>query len=89
MRNEEGADPCRINQNATLSLRWFEKNTSFAYTLNPVNKAGYIFVLSSDLMVENTKIGQRHAIGIWDTDNINFQIEQEAAFIVIEVPVNH
>ena len=83
MRNEEGADPCRINQNATLSLRWFEKNTSFVYTLNPVNKAGYIFVLGSDLMVENTKIGQRHAIGIWDTDNINFQIEQEAAFIVI------
>jgi redox-sensitive bicupin YhaK (pirin superfamily) len=87
--NEEGADHCWINQNATLSLGWFDQNTSFAYTLNPANKAVYIFVLSGELLVENKKIGQRDAIGIWDTSNINFQIEQEAAFIVIEVPINH
>ncbi len=87
--NEEGVNHCWINQNAQLSLGWFEKGKAFDYTFNPVNKAVYLFVLDGELSVGGKILGVRDAIGIWETDSFAVHIEQEAEFIVIEVPINH
>ncbi len=87
--NEEGTEHCWINQNAKLSLGWFEAGAKVPYTLNPLNKALYIFVLEGQVTVATQKIGRRDAIGIWDVDNVLLEIEPEATFVVIEVPINH
>ena len=87
--NEEGMDHCWINQNARLSLGWFEKGKLVSYTLNPANKALYLFVLDGELSVNGQTLGSRDSIGIWDTGNCTLQVEQETEFVVIEVPVNH
>jgi len=87
--NEEGAEHCWINQNARLQLGWFEQGKEILYLMNPLNKAVFIFVLEGALTVDGKKIGKRDAIGIWETDHFAINIEQEADFIVIEVPVNH
>jgi len=86
---EEGQQHCWINQNATLSLGWFEKGQELEYRLNPINKAVYIFVTSGTLRFADEIIEPRDGIGFWDTTTINLQAEQEAEFIVIEVPINH
>lgn len=87
--NEEGTEHCWINQNARLQLGWFEQGKEIPYFMNPLNKAVFIFVLEGALTVAGKKIAKRDAIGIWDTDQFTISIEQEADFIVIEVPVNH
>ena len=87
--NEEGQQHCWINQNATLSVGWFEKGRQLEYRLNPLNKAVYIFVTSGTLRFANEIIEAKDGIGFWDTNTINLQAEQEAEFIVIEVPINH
>ena len=87
--NEEGTEHCWINQNARLQLGWFEQGKEIPYLMNPLNKAVFIFVLEGALTVAGKKIGKRDAIGIWETDQFTISIEQEADFIVIEVPVNH
>jgi len=87
--NEEGLEHCWINQNAKLSLGYFTEKTELTYTLNPTNKAVYIFVMEGRLNVNGDTIEKRDSIGIWETDTISLHIEQGTEFIVIEVPINH
>lgn len=86
--NEEGQQHCWINQNAKLSLGWFEAGSTINYTLSPLNKCVYIFVLEGSLHINNEVIEKRDAMGIWETELITIQNEQECEFIVIEVPIN-
>ena len=47
--NEEGQQHCWINQNAKLSVGWFEKGQQIEYKFNPLNKGVYIFFTSGKL----------------------------------------
>lgn len=87
--NEEGLEHCWINQNAKLSLGYYTEQTEFTYTLNPTNKAVFVFVIEGKANICGQNINKRDAIGIWQTDTIQLDIEQDTEFIVIEVPINH
>lgn len=87
--NEEGAEHCWINQNAKLSLGWFESAQTVTYSFHPNNKAVYLFVLEGELSIDGKQINKRNAIGIWDTDLLTLQVEKESHFLIVEVPVNH
>jgi len=87
--NEEGTSHCWINQNAKISLGYFDAASSINYSMNPTNKAVFLFVMSGELVVADTTIQERDAIGLWETENITIQTKQESRFVVIEVPINH
>ncbi|WP_153797561.1 pirin family protein [Foetidibacter luteolus] len=87
--NEEGQEHCWINQNAKISLGYFEAGKKIAYTLNPLNKGVYIFNIDGDLNVAGNKLSKRDSIGLWQTDSIEIECDTESRFVVIEAPINH
>jgi redox-sensitive bicupin YhaK (pirin superfamily) len=87
--NEEGVEHCWINQNAKLSLGYFTEKTMLTYSLNPTNKCVFVFIIDGKANICGQNINKRDAIGIWQTDTIQLDIEQDTQFIVIEVPINH
>lgn len=87
--NEEGLEHCWINQNAKLSLAYFTQKTALTYSLNPTNKCVFVFVIEGKINICGQNINKRDAIGVWETDTIQIDIEQDTEFIVIEVPINH
>ncbi|WP_205504211.1 pirin family protein [Rufibacter psychrotolerans] len=87
--NEEGPAHCWINQNAKLSLGYFEQGQSLSYSFKPLNKAVFVFNISGTLQVNDQALQQREAIGIWDTDQLYFTFETDSRFLLIEVPINH
>jgi quercetin 2,3-dioxygenase len=87
--NEEGQQHCWINQNAKLSIGWFEKSSTIEYHLNPVNKGVLLFVIDGAVQVNGIEVGKRDAIGIWEEGNINIAAAEETEFLIIETPVNH
>lgn len=87
--NEEGQQHCWINQNAKLSLGWFEKGVDADYPLNPVNKGVYVFVMEGLVTVNGIGLGKRDAVGIWDASAISIQAKEESEYIIIEAPINH
>jgi quercetin 2,3-dioxygenase len=87
--NEEGLHHCWINQNAKLSLGWFEKGATAAYHLNPVNKAIYLFVIEGTVAVNSIELSKRDAVGIWDASDISIHATEETEYIIIEAPINH
>lgn len=87
--NEEGQEHCWINQNAKISLGYFDAGKKIAYRLNPLNKGVYLFNIDGELNVNGSKLNKRDSIGIWEADNIEIDCEKESRFILIEAPINH
>lgn len=87
--NEEGQQHCWINQNAKLSLGWFEQGKEITYPFNPLNKAVFLFVIEGTLKANNQELKTKDAVGFWETDSITIQTTTEAEFLIIEAPVNH
>ncbi len=85
---EEGQEHCWINQNAKFSLGYFDKGQTIQYSLNPVNKCLFIFVMEGSIKIDDITIPKRDAIGLWETENISIYCEDEAHFLIIETPVN-
>ena len=85
---EEGLNHCWINQNAKLSLAHFGKDAQTAYTFNAANKCLFIHVIEGSISVGETILGKGDAVGIWDTDNILIQSQEEAQYLVIETVIN-
>jgi len=85
---EEGQEHCWINQNTKFSLGYFDAGHVIPYKFNPVNKCIFIFVMEGSISINGTLVEKKNALGIWDTDNITIQTEEEAHFVIIETPVN-
>jgi redox-sensitive bicupin YhaK (pirin superfamily) len=86
--HEEGIEHCWINQNAKLSLGYFDPGGKLEYKFNPVNKCLLIFLIEGDIKVNNQELQERDSVGIWDTDSISVDCLQESHFLIIETPVN-
>ena len=87
--NREGTAHCWINQNAKVSLGWFEAGKEVAYNIDEINKCIYIFVLSGSINIGNETIGARDGFGIWDNNNLKMNINDETEFVLLEIPINH
>ncbi len=87
--NEEGQSHCWINQNAKLSLGYFEKGKELNYTFNPLNKSAFIFVISGNITANEHPLDACDAIGFWETSTIVIRFNAESRIIIIETPINH
>jgi len=85
---EEGTEHCWINQNAKLSLGYYDKDQKVQYTFNPVNKCIFVFLIEGLIEVNGTALNIRDGLGIWDTDQISVHCLEKAEFLIIETPVN-
>ena len=85
---EEGPAHCWINQNAKLTLGYFDKGSEATYDLNPTNKCLFIFVIEGAIAINDALLQKRDGIGIWEADHISITCMKEAEFLIIETPVN-
>ncbi|TGE25913.1 pirin family protein [Hymenobacter aquaticus] len=87
--NEEGTAHVWINQNAKLSLGYFDAGQTVSYSLNPLNKCVFVFLMEGEVKVNGQLLNQRDSIGLWDTDSVIIACGELSKFIVIEAPINH
>jgi redox-sensitive bicupin YhaK (pirin superfamily) len=87
--NEEGTAHCWINQNAKLSLGYYEAGQTATYTLSPLNKCVFVFVMEGHVVVNGQALEKRDSIGLWDTASVTVECPAESHFIIIEAPINH
>jgi hypothetical protein len=85
---EEGTEHCWINQNAKLSLGYYDQTQKVQYSFNPVNKCIFIFLIEGLIEVDGTTLNIKDGLGIWDTDQISISCLEKSEFLIIETPVN-
>ena len=85
---EEGLSHCWINQNAKLSLGYFDTVKEVIYQFNPSNKCLFIFLIDGKIRVDGTDLSPRDGIGVWETESVPIHCEAGAHFLIIETPIN-
>lgn len=86
--SEEGQGHCWINQNAKLSLGYFDRKEELRYTFNPVNKCLFVFLISGKINAGGTDLEPRDAIGVWETSELSIHVAANSEFLIIEAPIN-
>jgi redox-sensitive bicupin YhaK (pirin superfamily) len=76
-----------IHQNAHLSLGNFDKSKVFNYDVRSKGNGVYVMVINGKIEVDGKTLGKRDAIGIEDTDKINFKSIEDSELLLIEVPM--
>jgi len=76
-----------IHQNAWIHLVSMEENTSLTYTMKGDGNGAYFMNIDGAFDIEQERLNERDAIGIWDTKEIVLQNKQKGQMLVIEVPM--
>ena len=83
-REDEGS---WIYQNAWMHLGDFSQETNTSYTLGSPSNGVYVFVIDGSLEIEGHTLNKRDALGVWDTDSIEFKIAKNSRVLLIDVPL--
>jgi hypothetical protein len=47
----------------------------------------YAFLISGKAKIENQELGKRDALGLWEIEKINIEIEDKSELLLMEVPM--
>ena len=82
--NQEGV---WIHQNAWIHLVSMEENTTLTYTVKGEGNGAYFMNIDGTFEIEQERLNERDALGIWNTKEIVVQNKQKGQMLVIEVPM--
>jgi redox-sensitive bicupin YhaK (pirin superfamily) len=77
-----------INQDACFSLGSFDAHTEASYTFNFIENGAYVFVIEGKINLDGQELGRRDALGVYDTKELSFTVQQAAKVLVIEIPMH-
>lgn len=83
----EGNGALWINQQAWLSLTYFEKDFHYTYAMHRPSSGLYVFVIEGEVDVVSETLSSRDGIGIWETDNVHLAAMRPSELLLIEVPM--
>jgi redox-sensitive bicupin YhaK (pirin superfamily) len=78
-----------IHQNAWFHLGEFADQQTTSYDIKESGNGLYIFVLDGSVMVGDQSLGQRDAMGVWNTRDISFEIKEKSRLLLLEVPMSN
>ena len=84
---EDSKDSLRINQDAKISRIDLSKNKNWNYTLKSGQHGVYMVLISGEIMIENFKLANRDAAGVFNTSDFEIKAIQDSDVLFIEVPM--
>lgn len=76
-----------IHQDAWMHLGRFDAGQTPRYSLKDPAHGLYIFVLEGEVEVADTRLADRDALGVWQTDSVDFDFRKPGRILLIEVPM--
>lgn len=76
-----------INQYAYFSLADFDRERSVTYAVRRSDNGCYIFVIDGRIVADGRSIGPRDAMGVWDTESVQIEIDEHARILCVDVPM--
>lgn len=83
----DGEKGLGIHQDARVALGRFSAGQKVTYPLSSPDHGVYFFVIEGAATVAGKKMHTRDALGVWEGEQIDLLIEQEAFLLAIEVPM--
>jgi redox-sensitive bicupin YhaK (pirin superfamily) len=78
-----------VHQDTWFNMGTFDQGMSQSYEVQKAQNGVYAFVIDGSFEIEGQKLGKRDALGLWETDKIDFQsLEAGSRLLLIDVPMN-
>jgi len=82
-------DTLWIHQNAWFHLGEFDAQKDVSYAIKESGNGLYVFVFEGSVSVGEVRLGRRDAMGIWDTPEVSFQMDEKSRLLLLEVPMSN
>jgi len=76
-----------IHQDAWFNMGNLETGTSVDYQIHKKGNGAYIFLLEGQIEVNGQQLNRRDGYGIWDTEGFSIRATTDAAFLIMDVPM--
>ncbi|MEX1003102.1 MAG: pirin family protein [Crocinitomicaceae bacterium] len=76
-----------IHADAWFNHGVFDKGQTVDYQLHKDTNGLFLFLIEGIVKVGDHEINRRDGFGVWDTDQVTFEIEEEARLLLLEVPM--
>jgi hypothetical protein len=76
-----------INQDAFFSLGAFDSGKSASYKIQHPGNGAYVFVIDGQAELEGIYLDKRDAMGISETEILEFNFIENTRILIIEVPL--
>lgn len=76
-----------INQDAYIYLAKLEQGNSIPYKFQNSSHGAFLMVISGNIEIAKQKLQSRDAIGIWNTNQIDFKATSDSEIVLFEVPM--
>jgi len=76
-----------INQDSVFSLGKFDASTTVNYTMKHPGNGAYVFLLEGNIEIDESSFSRRDAVGLYDTENFDISVKENAKILIIEVPM--
>jgi len=77
-----------IHQNAWFFMGNFSKDHEQSYSVKASNNGVYLMVISGQVEINGHILGQRDAIGIWETPELKIKAITDAEILLMDIPMN-
>lgn len=76
-----------INQDAFFSLGTFDAGSSASYSIQHPGNGAYVFLIDGRAELAETILNKRDAMGIYETETLEFKFKEDSKVLIIEVPM--
>ena len=77
-----------IHQDAWFHLGDFDQTTTTAYNIKKKGNGVYVFVIDGSFSVGDQTLNKRDALGVWETEVIDFVAQEHSKILLVEVPMS-
>ena len=78
-----------IHQNAWFHLGEFDEQQTTSYSIKESGNGLYVFVLEGNVSVGDQSLGRRDSMGVWNTPDVSFHVEEKSRLLLLEVPMSN
>lgn len=82
-----GENSLKINQNAQLWLTNILTNEKIEYKISNSANGIYVFVISGQVEINENKLSERDAMGIWEIENLEIKALNKAEILILDIPM--
>ena len=76
-----------IHQDAWINRGIFDSDLTTSYKIKRSGNGVYLFVIDGEILINDTVLAKRDAIGIWNTDDFEITVNESCDILLLDVPM--
>lgn len=85
---EKSNSAVQINQKAWMTMGKLDQGISQTYALHNPSNGVYVFLINGKVEIEGETLNKRDGMGVWELENLDIRVLEDAHILLIEVPMN-